>query len=126
MSIASEVQRIKNVVAAAYTAAERKGAEMPEQQNVSNLSGTIESITGGGGGGQSTLILNKLNGAAINSSYIPDYSSVQNNCFAALNLAEEGCIPFFDLIKSEYNHNAGGGYVRSKGAGHNWPGYYID
>lgn len=48
MTIASEIQRIKNNIADAYGAAEAKGATMPVIENSNNLATTIESITAGG------------------------------------------------------------------------------
>lgn len=48
MSIVSEIQRIKNNIAAAYSACESKGAELPQLQNSNNLATTIESISSGG------------------------------------------------------------------------------
>ena len=53
MSIASEITRITNNVAAAYTAASGKGATLPATQNSANLADTITSIPSGGGGGDS-------------------------------------------------------------------------
>ena len=44
MSIASEITRIKSNIAAAYTAANEKGASMPQTQNSANLANTIGSI----------------------------------------------------------------------------------
>ena len=46
MSIASEIQRIKNNIANAYTACTNKGATLPVTQNISNLASTISSISG--------------------------------------------------------------------------------
>lgn len=48
MTIASEIQRIKNNIANAYSACEEKGATLPATQNSANLSSTINSIEGGG------------------------------------------------------------------------------
>ena len=50
MSIASEITRINNNIAAAYTALDGKGATLPATQNSANLADTIDSITVGGGG----------------------------------------------------------------------------
>ena len=44
MSIQSEINRINGNVAAAYAAAEGKGAEMPSSQNTDNLAQTVSSI----------------------------------------------------------------------------------
>jgi len=49
MTIASEITRINNNIAAAYTACNNKGATMPVTQNSANLATCIGSITGGGG-----------------------------------------------------------------------------
>ena len=53
MSIASEITRINNNIAGAYTACNSKGATMPASgsQNSANLATTISSIPAGGGGG---------------------------------------------------------------------------
>lgn len=45
MSIASEITRINNNIAAAYSACENKGADMPQQQNSANLAAAIDSIS---------------------------------------------------------------------------------
>lgn len=47
MSISSEITRITNAVANAYTEANAKGAEMPSALTVANLAQTIASISGG-------------------------------------------------------------------------------
>lgn len=46
MSIASEILRIKNNIANAYTSCNNRGATMPQTQNSNNLANTIDSITG--------------------------------------------------------------------------------
>lgn len=51
MSISSEITRISNNIAAAYTALDEKGATLPESQNSANLADTIASVPSGGGGG---------------------------------------------------------------------------
>ena len=50
MSIASEITRINNNIANAYTQCSNKGATMPATQNSANLANTISTISGGGGG----------------------------------------------------------------------------
>ena len=47
MSIASEITRINNNIASAYTACNGKGATMPATQNSANLATCISSISGG-------------------------------------------------------------------------------
>lgn len=49
MSIISEITRINNNIAAAYSVCERKGAVLPVRQNSANLSAAIDSISGSGG-----------------------------------------------------------------------------
>lgn len=49
MSIASEIQRIKNNIAAAYSACESKGADLPQLKNSNNLADTIAGIPQGTG-----------------------------------------------------------------------------
>lgn len=49
MSIETEITRINNNIAAAYTAASGKGATLPETENSANLATCIGSISGGGG-----------------------------------------------------------------------------
>ena len=49
MTIASEITRINNNIAAAYTAASGKGATLPATENSANLATCIGSISGGGG-----------------------------------------------------------------------------
>lgn len=48
MSIATEIQRITGNITDSYTAAQAKGATMPQVQNSDNLADTIATITGGG------------------------------------------------------------------------------
>ena len=51
MSVADQINRIKTNIANTYTAAQAKGATMPQTQNSDNLATCIQSITAGGGGG---------------------------------------------------------------------------
>lgn len=51
MSVETQIERIKTNIANAYTAAEAKGATIPEVKNSDNLSACVDSITTGGGGG---------------------------------------------------------------------------
>lgn len=48
MTIASEITRIQNNIANAYTACSNKGATMPVSQNSNNLATCIGTISGGG------------------------------------------------------------------------------
>ncbi len=51
MSIADQITRIKNNIAASYAECSAKGATLPAEENSENLPNTIASITGGGSGG---------------------------------------------------------------------------
>ena len=51
MSVADQINRIKTNIADTYTAAQAKGATMPQTQNSDNLAACVQSITTGGGGG---------------------------------------------------------------------------
>ena len=51
MSVADQINRIKTNIANTYTAAQAKGATMPQTQNSDNLAACVQSITTGGGGG---------------------------------------------------------------------------
>ena len=51
MSVADQINRIKTNIADTYTAAQAKGATMPQAQNSDNLAACVQSITTGGGGG---------------------------------------------------------------------------
>ena len=51
MSVADQINRIKTSIANTYTAAQAKGATMPQTQNSDNLAACVQSITTGGGGG---------------------------------------------------------------------------
>jgi hypothetical protein len=48
MTIASEITRINNNIAAAYTALSGKGATMPATQNSANLATTVATVSSGG------------------------------------------------------------------------------
>lgn len=48
MTVASEILRIKNNIASAYTACSNQGATMPTTQNSANLANCIGSISGSG------------------------------------------------------------------------------
>ena len=54
MSVADQINRIKTNIANTYTAAQAKGATMPQTQNSDNLATCVQSITTGGGGGGGT------------------------------------------------------------------------
>lgn len=86
MSIASEITRINNNIANAYTQCNSKGATMPQTQNSANLSTTIASIPTGGGSlvpSDYTLLdyLETRNTGYINTGYYPnDNTSYEVSC----------------------------------------------
>ena len=84
MSISTEITRIKNNIASAYTACNSKGATMPATQNSSNLASCISSISGGGS------IESFLQGSLIDLS-----CSVQD---------DGGGVNFLNLTMYDYNN----------------------
>lgn len=76
MTIASEITRINNNIAAAYTALSNKGATLPATQNSANLADTIDSISGGDYEG---LDVKCATGGfiTINDGVLSDYSLVE-------------------------------------------------
>lgn len=50
MTLMSEIERVRDNIAAAYIALDEKGATLPESQNSANLADTIASVPSGGGG----------------------------------------------------------------------------
>lgn len=69
MSIVSEITRINNNIAAAYSACEDKGATMPQAQNSANLADTIGSIPSGS---TPTLQSKTVNPTTSQQSVTPD------------------------------------------------------
>lgn len=66
MSIAEEIQKLQTNLSNSYTSCGNKGATLPTNQNFDNLASTIDSISGGSGGGATVTAINKT-GASINS-----------------------------------------------------------
>lgn len=62
MSVADQINRIKTNIASTYTAAQAKGATMPQTQNSDNLAACVQSITTGGGGTQFGLAISDVLG----------------------------------------------------------------
>ena len=62
MSVADQINRIKTNIANTYTAAQAKGATMPQTQNSDNLAACVQSITTGGGGTQFGLTISDVLG----------------------------------------------------------------
>lgn len=59
MSIADQITRIKNNIAASYAECSAKGATLPAEENSENLPNTIASISGGAGGGDEITCVNE-------------------------------------------------------------------
>ena len=62
MSVADQINRIKTNIANTYTAAQAKGATMPQTQNSDNLAACVQSITTGGGSTQFGLTAEQMLG----------------------------------------------------------------
>lgn len=72
MSIASEITRINNNIANAYTQCSSKGATMPATQNSDNLANTISTISGGGGADLSDYFTTTWNTNTSSSNRLGD------------------------------------------------------
>ena len=70
MSIADQITRIKNNIAASYAECSAKGATLPSLENSENLPNTIASITAGGGGGDSVEYTNITGGKITKGSKV--------------------------------------------------------
>lgn len=75
MSIASEITRINNNIAATYTALSAKGATMPATENSANLASTVATVPSGGGA--PTLPQKRYN---VNNGVV---TSIENENFAS-------------------------------------------
>lgn len=82
MTIASEITRINSNISAAYTAAENKGATLPQEQNSANLATCISSISG------SKVELTRFKDDSNNEigTYIMDFTDANNNTYKVIIL----------------------------------------
>lgn len=86
MSIASAITAAQAKVAAAYSKCNDKGATMPAaaDQNLSHLSATIDTISGGGGGGNPTALENDVNFIDYDGTIRYSYSTAEFANLSAL------------------------------------------
>lgn len=111
MTIASEITRIQNNIAAAYTAASNKGATLPATENSANLATCIGSISSGGGSTKFGLSIDNFIGDVTNGVLaVPStingitFSGVTEIDYGALNnlfydrYIVSGAVSFPDLI----------------------------
>jgi len=85
MSIASEISRIQNNIASAYTACENKGATLPQTQNSANLANTISNIPA------SSASLNPT--AEPNDVEFIDYDGTIRYSYSASDFANLSALP---------------------------------
>lgn len=110
MTIASEITRINNNIAAAYTALSDKGATLPATQNSANLANTVASVPAGAG--ETVTATNNssydrisgekvwLNKSGDNYSIInyasADINSLIGTCGQAINIGASGSVETLD------------------------------
>lgn len=106
MSIASEITRITDNVADAYTAANAKGATMPVTQNSDNLASTINTISSGGVDTAGWIPRDiDANGKLVGSTRVPNFAGVKSIETYALyyasykNIHMVGTVSFPDLLR---------------------------
>lgn len=80
MSIADQITRIKNNIAASYAECSAKGATLPSVENSENLPNTIASITtgGGSGGGEEIAAYNYTSSALTQGDWVHYNARVDN------------------------------------------------
>ena len=87
MSVASEITRINNNIANAYTACNNKGATLPQTQNSNNLANCINSISGLPRGADS----NGVYGYPTNNFTFSTPSDATSLSVGVLNSVFKGC-----------------------------------
>lgn len=85
MSIADQITRIKNNIAASYAECSAKGATLPSVENSENLPNTIASITtgGGSGGGEEIIAYNYTSSAFTQGDWVHYNERVDNTAQVA-------------------------------------------
>nr|DAH35492.1 MAG TPA: Photosynthesis system II assembly factor YCF48 [Caudoviricetes sp.] len=85
MSIADQITRIKNNIAASYAECSAKGATLPATENSENLPNTIASITtgGGSGGGEEITAYNYTSKALTQGDWVHYNERVDNTAQVA-------------------------------------------
>ena len=106
MSIASQITRINNNIANAYTACSAKGATMPPAQNSANLANCISSISSGGGGGSVTDYL-KQSLISMNTSVVIEYDPEMGYDTQTLNLTmDDYDDALFNITGKHFNNTS--------------------
>ena len=89
MTIASEITKLNTNLEAAYTAVDNKGGTLPASQNFDNLATAIGTISGGGGGSDTTDVpltrISDDNGDEIGTWYM-NFKDANSNVFKVIVL----------------------------------------
>ena len=78
MSIASEITRLSGVRSDIFTSITNKGVTVPATATFSSCPALIDSITGGGGGGEPTSLINSAFTASGKLSGYREFTATQN------------------------------------------------
>lgn len=98
MSIASEITRLSGVRSDIFTSITNKGVTVPATATFSSCPALIDSITGGGGGGEPTSLINdSFTASGYLSAYRP-FTATQN------------VVPLYDVVTGTYTTGAKDNY----------------
>lgn len=100
MTIASEITRINNNIAATYTALSAKGATMPATENSANLASTVATVPSGGSVDPSRLLFEVNSGVASKPAV-----TLNANSFAGITSIGK------DMLKNAYSRSNVNGNV---------------